>query len=457
MHRSGITWLILFAVIVLMILRLPPMIARQDTLVNTYGPLVEVDALARKKFVAPVQSEKLVRGAIRGMMRELDPYSGYIPPEQLPAFLRRSAGHYVGIGVEIGFTGGRLSVIAPVDAGPAARAGIRSGDILIEIAGRDVTNVSVFDAEELLIGPAGSSVDISLLRPGIDEPIRHTMRREPIELHSVRGLARDERGEWRFIVRDEPRIAYARVSIFHKHTTEQLLAALEGLSPPSLEGLIIDLRFNPGGIMLEAVEMIDAFVRDGLVLQTVTRRRAVDSYLAHEKTAFPDLPIVVLVNGGSASSAEIVAGSLQARGRATLVGSRTYGKGSVQHLVELHEHDAAVKLTVAYYRLPDGRVIHRVPGASEEDDWGVLPDEVVLLSDDEEEAVRETRRTLDRSAIRGAKEVRLAKDTWTSPPSEPLIDRQLRRALEVVAEHAHEHRKNRTSGGKPKKAKNVSE
>lgn len=445
MHRSGITWLILFAVIVMMILRLPPMIARQDTLVNTYGPLVEVDALARKKFVAPIEPERLVRGAIRGMMRELDPYSGYIPPEQLPAFLRRSAGRYVGIGVEIGFAAGKLSVIAPVDAGPAARAGIRSGDVFIEIDGQDLTSVSVFDAEEALIGPAGSTVNLALLRPGNDEPIRFDLRREPIELHSVRGLARDEQGEWRFVIQDEPRIAYARISIFHKNTTEQLLAALDELSPPSLEGLIIDLRFNPGGIMLEAVEMIDAFVRDGLVLQTVTRRRAVDSYLAHDKTPFPDLPVVVLVNGGSASSAEIVAGSLQARGRATLVGSRTYGKGSVQHLVELQEHEAAVKLTVAYYRLPDGRIIHRVPGATDEDDWGVMPDEVVLLSDEEEHDVREARRLLDRTATPSAKRVRLANDTWTSPPSNPVIDRQLRRALEVITEKARNRRTGRTA------------
>ena len=158
MHRHNLTWIAILGLIVLMFLRLPQMAARQDAVLNTYSALVEVDALAKQKYVEPIEDSRLVDGAIRGMLLTLDPYSGYIAPEELPAFERRAAGDYIGIGIEVGMKGGRLTVIAPIEGTPAAKAGVRAGDVIRSIDGHDIEALSVFDVEELLGGAPGTTV-----------------------------------------------------------------------------------------------------------------------------------------------------------------------------------------------------------------------------------------------------------------------------------------------------------
>jgi len=426
MYRHNLIWVAIFGVIVLMFLRLPPMAAKQDAVVNTYSALVEVDALAKQQFVDPITDDRLVDGAIRGMMFQLDPYSGYIAPQELPAFERRSRGVFSGVGIEIGMLDGQLMVIAPIEESPAARAGVLAGDAILAIDGRDLDGRSVFEAEELLVGPSGTAVRIRIRHQGQRQAKELTIVRGPVSLKSVRGFRRHADGRWDYGIDPEWRIGYIRVANFRDNTMHEFDAALRTLLDQSARALILDLRFNPGGVMHPAAEMVDRFVDQGLILSTVTRRGAVDEYYATPENTVGDLKLVVLVNGSSASSAEIVAGALQARKRAVIVGQRSFGKGSVQHLIHLSGHRAAIKLTVAYYRLPDGSIIHRTEQNSASDAWGVKPDVGIVLSDEEVQAIQVARRALDV----GPGEI--PDSSANGLALEIARDRQLREALEVA-------------------------
>ena len=188
MPKYGLTWLAIFIAIALMFLLLPQMVAKQDAVLNTYSALVEVDALARQKFVEPIHGDRLVHGAIRGMMLQLDPYSSYVAPDEMAAVMRHSRGDYIGIGVELGMRGGMLTVIAPIDGSPASQAGVRAGDTVFSIGGREVKGHSVFDVERLLSGPSGTSVRLRLRHQVERETRIVTVVRGPISLQTVRGV-----------------------------------------------------------------------------------------------------------------------------------------------------------------------------------------------------------------------------------------------------------------------------
>ena len=195
MVRHGLIWIPIFVVIAILFFRLPQMAAMQDAVVNTYSALVEVDALAKQRFVEPIHDDRLVDGAIRGMLLQLDPYSGYIAPDQLPAFERRAEGDFIGIGIEVGFQNGRLTVIAPIEGSPAAAAGILPGDLILSIGGQDIEGLSVFDAEELLGGAAGTAVSLRVQHAGQPEPETLSVTRGPVNLHTVRGFRRVPAGQ----------------------------------------------------------------------------------------------------------------------------------------------------------------------------------------------------------------------------------------------------------------------
>lgn len=430
MHRHSLTWIAILGLIVVMFLRLPQMAARQDAVLNTYSALVEVDALAKQKYVEPIEDRRLVDGAIRGMLLTLDPYSGYIAPEELPAFERRAAGDYIGIGIEVGMKGGRLTVIAPIEGTPAARAGVRAGDVIQSINGQDIEALSVFDVEELLGGAPGTTVRLRVQHLGDDKPEAMTISRGPVSLVTVRGFRRDASGHWEFMIDRERRIGYISVSSFLYSTTRDFDAALRKLSAQGLRGLILDLRFNPGGVMHQAIAIVDRFVDSGVILSTVTRRRAVQKFQATRRGTITGAEMAVLINGASASAAEIVAGSLQAHGRAFVVGERSFGKGSVQHLIHLIDTKGAIKLTTAYYRLPDGRIIHRTAKNVRSDVWGVIPDRSIILRNDEVRAIQETRRMLELAFIGSA-------DPLAS--SEIIHDRQLLEALAHIRQQLDGH------------------
>ena len=253
----------------------------------------------------------------------------------------------------------------------------------------------MFDVERLLAGAPGSSVTLRLRHPTETDARTLTIVRGPVSLRTVRGFARAENGAWRYLIDPVHRIGYIRISNFLESTTRDFDIALGELLDERVRGLILDVRFNPGGVLHEAVDLVDRFVDDGIILTTVTRHRAVQTYHATQRATTIGIPLVLLINGASASAAEIVAGSLQSHGRATIIGRRSFGKGSVQHLIQLKEHPAAVRLTTAYYRLPDGRVIHRTKANAHGNAWGILPDIEVILNNDEAHAIQQSRSALD--------------------------------------------------------------
>ncbi len=442
-YRHSLTWTIMFGVIALMFLRLPPMVAKQDAVVNTYSALVEVDALARQQYVEPIADDRLVEGAIRGMMLQLDPYSGYVSPEELPAFERHSRGQFSGVGIELGIQDGRLTVIAPIEGSPAARAGVMPGDLILSIDGKDLKRRSVFDVEGMLMGAVGTQVRVRLQHPVTSEPRELTLTRVALSLKTVRGFRRTADHRWDYMIDPQDGIGYIRVSDFRESTCTDFDKAIGQLDSGRLRGLILDLRFNPGGFMHQAIAMADRFLSDGVIVSTVTRRNAVDEYRAEADPSDLDIPVVVLMNSASASASEIVAGALQARKRATVVGERSFGKGSVQHLIHLVGQKAAIKLTVAYYRLPDNRIIHRTADNEDTDVWGILPDVDVRLSRDEVRQVQQSRRLLDMpSPEDSAAAVSPGDPSHDDHKQEITRDRQLEASLTLIRSYLNDRRTN---------------
>ena len=435
MSRRNLIWIAVILAIAVMFCRLPRMAAEPDALRRSYGPLLEVDALVRQKYVEPVTDERLLDGAIRGMMRQLDPYSGYIGPAEMESFRRSTAGHYIGIGVETGMLHGRLTIIAPIEDGPAMRAGVRAGDVILEVNGKLADELTVSDVSELLRGPAGSDVELIVRHRGDAEPERIVVTRSPVSVHVVKGFRHVGPGRWDYLIDDATGVAYVRVASFQGNTIDDFANVLDQLRGIGAKALILDLRFNAGGLISHAIKMVDRFVSEGIIVSTVTRRQAVREYYAHAEGVLENLELVVLVNGASASAAEIVAGSLQTHGRATVVGSRSFGKGVVQHVVDLRDRSAALRLTVSYYKLPDGRIIHKTPANAATDSWGIIPDVEVLLTDEEIEAVHQGRRRVDAAVSRTTTQ-RATDPRSAPPPDAPTIpiDRQLAKALEIATQ-----------------------
>ena len=319
----------------------------------------EVMEQVRTAYVEPVDDRTLLENAIKGMLSELDPYSAYLDKKALAELREQTSGQVAGIGVELGFDHGRIAVITPIDDSPAARAGMQPGDIVLSIDRAPTKGMLLSEAVDRLRGPAGSSVVLELLREG--KP-RQTVRltRAVVTVTSVRaGIP-------------ELGYGYLRISQFQLDTAKDMLAALMRLrvwNGGRLRGLILDLRNNPGGIVQSSVEVVDAFLDKGLIVSTRGRvEGARFTFSATRGDVTQGTPIVVLVNEGSASAAEIVAGALQDQHRATIVGMRSYGKGSVQTILAL-SGDRAIKLTTALYYTPAGRSIQNT---------GINPDLAVV-------------------------------------------------------------------------------
>jgi carboxyl-terminal processing protease len=300
-------------------------------------------------YVNPVDDHQLLQAAIRGMVSSLDPYSAYLDGEEYDEIKISSSGRYSGVGIEVSIEDEQVVVIAPFDGSPAALAGIRSGDIIVTIDGIPVNTNTLADTIGRMRGEEGTSVKIGIMREGIAEPLLYTLKRSKVELHSVRAEML------------EPGFGYVRISQFSETTGDDLTAALKDLRKRNgapLKGLVLDMRDNPGGVLEAAVSVADAFLESGVIV--TAKGRTPDSKFEMDATpgdALNGAPIVVLVNGGSASAAEIVAGALKDHHRAKLMGRTTFGKGSVQTIIPLSD-DRAVKLTTSLYYTPSGESIN---------------------------------------------------------------------------------------------------
>jgi len=310
---------------------------------------VEVIERVKHDYVSPLDDHQLLQAAIRGMVASLDPYSAYLDGEEYDEIKISSSGEYSGVGLEVSMEDEQVIVIAPFDGSPAAAAGIRSGDVIVTIDGVPVNNSTLADTIGRMRGKEGTTVRIGIEREGLPEPLQFTVKRERVELHSVRSELLGAG------------YGYVRIAQFSDATGDEVVAALQGLRKRNgarLKGLVLDLRDNPGGVLEAAVAVADAFIDKGVIV--TARGRTQDSKFEMDATPGDELggaPLVVLVNGGSASAAEIVAGALKDNKRAILMGRTTFGKGSVQTIMPL-SGDTALKLTTSLYYTPSGASIN---------------------------------------------------------------------------------------------------
>jgi carboxyl-terminal processing protease len=382
-----------------------------------------------RNYVKDVDRRELVEAAVRGMLSKLDPYSDYISPEELTKFTEAVEQEFGGVGIQVQFDPEQRNIIVmtPFPGSPAYKAGVRAGDRIIEIEGKPVkdfpSGAEIQSAVNLLKGQPGVEVTIVLKRLGTGDTETVKMTRDVIRLDTVLGDRHEADGSWDFMIDDEQRIGYLRISHFTKRTAAELRDALQKLKAQGMRGLVLDLRFNPGGLLQAAVEVCDLFIDQGLIVRTDGRNVKPQEWFAKPFGTFKDFPLAVIVNRYSASASEIVSACLQDHQRAVIVGERTWGKGSVQNVVELEGGQSALKLTTATYHRPSGKNIHRFPNADENAEWGVTPNEgyVVRFSDEELIAYNRFRQNRD-----------LPQETASELPT--FEDKQLGKALEYIRE-----------------------
>ncbi len=299
-----------------------------------------------ENYVEPQDPKKLIYGAIKGMLSSLDPHSSFMAKDEYQELMLETKGSFTGIGIEITIKDDVLTVVSPIEGTPAYKAGLKAADKIIKINGKSTKNMTLMDAVKRIRGPKGTPVKLTILRKGEKQPLEFTIIRDVIPLKSVRAF---------FIT---PEIAYVRISNFQSKTTKDLAEALNKLEDKVVpKGLILDLRNNPGGLLSQAIEVADLFLDSGTIVTTKGRRHSQDIVArAHKNDRQRSYPIIILVNGGTASAAEIVAGALQDNKRAVILGTRTFGKGSVQTILPLSD-GSALRLTTARYYTPSGRSI----------------------------------------------------------------------------------------------------
>jgi len=320
------------------------------------------DVLTRVKadYVDPVSDKKLIDNAIRGMISQLDPHSSYLDKAEFKSLQETTTGAFGGLGIQVGMKNGFITVIAPIDDTPASKAGLKAGDTIVKINGDVTQGMTLEDAVKIMRGKPDTKITLTIAREGKDKPFDVTITRAVIKVKSVKAHL------------IEPGFGYVRITQFQTGTVDQLHSALKQLvidnKGKALKGLVLDLRNNPGGVLQAAVGVVDTFVNKGRIVYTKGRIDDSDmSFKAHQGDMLNGAPMVVLVNGGSASASEIVSGALQDDSRALIAGERTFGKGSVQSIMPL-TNGGALRLTTALYYTPSGRSIQAE---------GIKPDVVV--------------------------------------------------------------------------------
>jgi carboxyl-terminal processing protease len=378
-------------------------------------------AVIEQAYVVPVDNKKLIEAALAGMMTALDPHSNYLAPDGFDDLQERTSGEYSGVGLTITTEGGLVKVISPMDDGPAAKAGVQAGDVISVIDGQNAAGLTVSEVSEKLRGAIGTSVNVTFLRDGSD-PLEVTLVREVITVDSVTG-------------RMEGDFGYLRVATFNENTGRELGEVIERLKSqnPNIQGYVLDLRNNGGGLLTAAIDVSDAFLERGeIVSQRGRRADQIERYAARPGDLSGGLPIVVLINYGSASASEIVAGALQDQERATLVGLTSFGKGSVQTVIPLRGgQDGALSITTARYYTPSGRSIQKI---------GIEPDLEVARTEAEARIVSRSSFVYSEAAYATALDASIGAERRgphtpreaPGPDYDEDADYQLQRALDVL-------------------------
>ncbi len=441
----------------------------KDEMMELYGLFVDAVEKVEVNYVRPVSRRELLESALEGMLQNLDPHSTFINTGEWNQFRRQIEGRFGGIGIQVGIDqeSGRLRVIAPMVGTPAYEGGILAGDQIVEIDGSTAEGMSPDKAIEVLTGRPGTEVKLSVLHEGSEDPETITITRAIIDVPSVLGDHRKPDDQWDYMLDKDKKIGYIRITSFIQNTVEELKKALDELKEQGMKGLILDLRDDPGGLLSAAVEVSDLFLDKGEIVSTKGRNTPPKTFRAVKNSSYEDIPMVVLVNNNSASASEIVSAALQDHHRATVVGQRTYGKGSVQNIFELDDGNSVLKLTVASYYRPSGENIHRFKNAKVTDKWGVTPDKEceVKLNPSEyfrwfmarrdrdlaaghrrtptpkpeaEKAKAESKpeaspeKAQDKAETKKDAEKPRSKRSSTRRSSEPYVDKPLDKALEVI-------------------------
>jgi carboxyl-terminal processing protease len=377
----------------------PNSLAR-NTVFNQLNLLVDVRSELVDSYVEPVDESQLVQSAVRGMVESLeDPYTVYLSPEELKGFDSQVRGSFSGIGAEITIDEQtrRLKIVTPLEDSPAWKAGVMAGDIVLEINGESTVDIKINEAVEKLTGPEGTQVTVKV-RHESGEEATFTITRARINIQTVRGLRRDKDNHWQYVIDPKAGVGYVRLTQFTERTAEELHDALEQMNKAGAKGVILDLRFNPGGLLESAVEISDMFLQEGQTIVSVKGRRVPEQ--VEKATSNGQIfkgAVVVLANEASASASEIVTGALLDNQRAMFVGTRTYGKGSVQQVRLLEDEQGAIKMTNAYYYLPSGRNIHRRPN---KEVWGVDPPDGFIVPMTSEQVVEMIKVRRDSDVLR---------------------------------------------------------
>ena len=423
-----LSWGLLLALLLL----LTNTFAQKSSVFDQLDLLVDVRHELTRNYVDKPDTEAMTNAAVEAMVESLDdPYTNYLKPDQLDRFNKSMQGEFSGIGAQVDMSQDRLRIVTPLEDSPAWEAGVMAGDIVLQINGESTLDLSLQEAVDKLTGEPGTDVTIRVRHEsGEEETI--TITRAVIDVQTVRGFRRGADGAEQYMLDPDSDIAYIRVTQFSRKTAGEMRQALNTLQGEGINGLILDLRFNPGGVLEGAVAVSNMFLEKGKRIVSVEGRTVPEKvHRAKARTIMPQLPIVVLANEASASAAEIVTGALKDNDRAFVVGTRTFGKGSVQELRMLESNQGALKITNAHYYLPSGRNIHRDP---DDDTWGVDPSEgaYVPMSQDqiremieirrENEVLRRNEDKPTNNGSNSSENGEKAESAQTAPATQPAID-----------------------------------
>lgn len=432
MRRERTAWAVSTAAIALLALYLPGSLAQREDDYRFVRTLVDIHRQVTVNYVEPVDESKLREAAIAGMLTVLDPFTAYVPPAEEKAFNQALEGSFEGVGIQLNqLPDGKIEVVTPIDGSPAFKAGVQAGDVIVKVNGEDTAGKRLDEVITRIKGPSGSDVTLTVRRETAGKEaaaalIDLKMQRTEFVVPTIKGFDRNADNTWNFWVSGEPKVAYVRLTQFTGDTFPALEQVVRKLADEGMRGLILDVRFNPGGRLDQAIQVADLFLDQGTIVSTKGRNRP-ESVITASPSAGPSWtgPMAVIINGQSASASEVLAGALSDNRRAVVVGTRSYGKGSVQEVIKLDGNTGELKLTSAYYYLPSGRLVHRKKDSTE---WGVEPNIPVPV--DEAKLPDIWRARIDRENFRrppGAPATVPA-----TQPAQEVVDEQLRQALHTV-------------------------